>query len=242
MKRNINLFLLFFLIVSFQHSHAIDIVKELKELNMHYLELEDFQLNFEIEYVDELGNVVTKRSGEVVHSKKIHFIDLNGNITLINDDQYLSVNKEFETMIYSKWDNTNAPATDVDNLTEMIDSLWQNKGNIDYEVINLSKNKLRVLINENSDPSINAYELLVDINDNKLLEFKYYLKKNDPFGDDPIAEVIIRYTNESSKVKLKGSKYKIAHYIQDKGNELKPTSLFMGYEIISQSQINKEHE
>ncbi|NOQ74896.1 MAG: hypothetical protein GQ574_22975 [Crocinitomix sp.] len=239
MKYYISLLLFTFLGGSFS-AQAVDIVKELKELNQHYFELEELQLNFEIEYIDRSGFSLAKRSGEVVHTKEVHFVDLNGNITLINKDEYVSINNEFSTIIYSDWNGNSAPASQMDEMTVMIDSLWENRGEIDFEVLSATKNQVRVLINDNSDPNINGYEMLVDINKNKLLEFKYYLRNLN--SDEPVDHVIVRYTNETSKVKLKDPKFKVSNYVKRKGKELEPTTLFAGYEIISQNQNIEEHE
>jgi len=221
-------------------SAKIDVIKELKELNLHYLQMDEFQLDFEIGYYNWNGQPIMSKKGTVIHTNKLHYINLSGNITLIENDQFISVNREFKTMLHSSWEQSQQKGNDPSmDLGQFVDSLWQNQTSIQYEILQVNNGQLRVGFESEESHYFNYYEILVDTKKDQILEFKYNLSPNYYNQNDPVAKIVVKYTGESQKVKARQPFLKMDYYIRKSGDQLQPSKEFTGYELIDQNEISQ---
>ena len=213
-----------------------NIIKEFKELSLHYAKLDAFSMDVSVQYFDQQGKSVMVQKGHVVHSQNLHYIQMAGNKTLIKDNTYISVNDEQKTVVFNLQEKTKKDKTPNENIdiSAMLDSLWENQMNIDYKIIQSKKGTLRVFISDSKNEIFDSYEMTIDTKKNQLLELVYYFKQTK--DKQYLNQIKINYTNENNKPKFNQNILKVNHYVLRKKSQYVLSQNFENYQLIDQTK------
>lgn len=219
----------------------VQILKEFKALNAHYAKMTSFGIDIAVQYLDSKGKVAMSQTGQVLYNSQLHFIDFAGSTTLIRDDKYVMVNKDYKQIVFNTQKDLlpKKPKGDFD-ISSQLDSLWKNQTNLSYKIIQSKPGTLRVFIADKNNENFDAYEIIMDTKKKQLLEYRYYFKQNDEQVD--LSQVRIYYSNETAQPKLNLAKLKVDYYVQQVKNRYQPSSNFAGYQLIDQAIMPKSYE
>lgn len=221
---------------------SVNILEEFKNLSEHYAKLESFSLDISVKYYDESGKQLIEQKGHVLHGKNLHYLEMAGHITLVNDQNYLSVDKDYKTVVFNEFKKRSNQSKNENqqDISAVLDSLWSNQEEFKYQVIQSNSNELRVLILDNSNEYYDSYEITVNRKKNQLKELVYYYKVQDE--PQYVQQVRIQYTNETNRPKLNARHLRVSSYVVKRKGNWQPADEYRDYHFIDQTktQINYE--
>jgi len=223
-------------------SQSINILKEFKALSMHYAELETFSMDISVQYFDESGQQLVQQNGHVLHSSELHYTELAGHTTLINDEYYLSIDTEHQTVVFNQFEKNKkkAKVENTEDISAMIDSMWANQANLKYQIIQSTSDIMRVLFTDETSQYYDSYEITVNRKKHQLKKVIYYYKAQDE--PEFVQQVKIQYSNETNRPKLKARHLQVNNYVTKKKGEWIPTEKYKGYHFIDQTKMQTSYE
>jgi len=236
MKIIIHIFFLTFSCLNSIHLNGQEnlIKKDLENVHIHYSNIVNYSMNFEIQYVDNNSKIFFKQKGKVVHSKSIHYTDVAGNITLIKENEFISINTNNKIIYYNKNKSKTQKQSNNIDVSALIDSLYNKNDLYKYTYLSSKKGQKRIFIESKKDKIYDAFEIVIDSKSNTLLEYKYFIKAN---SQGNLSEIRIVYSNENSRPNLKLPFLKLKYYVAGGDKQKKVSDNFSGYRLIDQTKI-----
>lgn len=218
------------------YGNDANILEEFKALSKHYAEMDAFSMDISIQYMGSGGEQLVIQKGSVLHSEKIHYMEMAGHITLINDNVYLSIDEDHKTLVFNAHEKVKKEKqVEADqDISAVLDSLWANQSNLTYKRIQSKPGTLRVFIEDGNNEHYDSYEITIDTKKKQLLEMVYYFKSQE--DEQYLQQVRIQYSNETNRPKLNQNRLKVNNYILKKKNGYVPAERFKYYQFIDQTK------
>jgi len=217
-------------------SKGNDIQTDFKNLNRHYLEMKNYSMDFTVDYFSAGQGTLMHQQGKVVRAGELHYVNLSGNITLMNNGECVAVNESAHLLVYNKIGvEKNEDVIASTDVMALIDSLWAKQEGLTYKYLEAAKGKRKVYIEDKGNVYYSAYSITMDASKFNLLELVYYVR---PEANEEVNKIIIIYSNETAKPKTGLPQYKISYYVTRTSGTLHPTELFKNYECIDQTKIH----
>lgn len=240
--RSIYVLILFFHFSSLGLCQEVNLLSEFKKVSLHYAKLNRFELNLKVSYYDQNGDEVMNQNGKVIHTDKLHYVNMAGDITFTLKKDVVIVRNEGRVLVYNELvddQDLNKTISDI-NISSMLDSLWIERNYLSYEIMDSKPHLLHVTVSDSENEHFESYEIIIDKRLNQLKSFNYYFRQTEE--EEYLSKVCIEYFDESAKPNLKQEGLNLDYYVIKEKNAVEPAKKFKNYLFIDQRQKPDTHE
>jgi len=209
-------------------------INDIKKISQRYIKLTEYAMNFQVTMKGKKTNKpVINQKGTVIHTNQLHYVNYGGNITLIKNNQFISVNHANKLVVYNEGEKQkNSSAQNMD-LSGLLDSLFSQTAQFNYSYLPAKEGQKKIFVEDTKRGLYEAYAITFDASSYRLLEYTYYV---NPDSRQDISEIQITYTSESLKPETNSSFYKLSYYLKGTRNKLQISDRYLGYRLIDQTK------